>query len=38
MIINNAKEAREKEEKAAASQTLSDISNLKAKVKQEISF
>ncbi len=38
-IINNAKEAREKEEKAAASQTLSDISDLKAKkVEQEISF
>jgi hypothetical protein len=37
-IINDAKEAREKEEKAAASQTLSDISDLKAKVKQDISF
>jgi hypothetical protein len=37
-IINNAKEVREKEEKAAASQTLSDISDLDAKVEQEISF
>jgi hypothetical protein len=37
-IINDAKEAREKEETAAASQTLSDISDLKAKVEQEISF
>jgi hypothetical protein len=37
-IINNAKEAREKEEKAAASQTLSDISDLEAKVEQEILF
>jgi hypothetical protein len=37
-IINDAKEAREKKEKAAASQTLSDISDLEAKVKQEISF
>ncbi len=37
-IINYAKEAREKEEKAAASQTLSGISDLKAKIKQEISF
>ncbi len=37
-IINNANEAREKEEKTAASQTLSDISVLEAKVKQEISF
>ncbi len=37
-IINDAKEAREKEEKAAASQTLSDISDLEAKVEQETSF
>ncbi len=37
-IINNAKEVREKEEKAAAAQTLSDVSDLEAKVEQEISF
>ncbi len=37
-IIDDAKKAREKEEKAAASQTLSDISDLDAKVEQEISF
>lgn len=37
-IIINAKEVREKEEKAAAAQTVSDVSDLEAKVEQEISF
>jgi hypothetical protein len=37
-IINNAKEAREKEEKAAASQNLSYISDIETKVEQKISF
>jgi len=37
-IINDAKEVREKEEKAAAAQTVSDVSDLEAKVEQEISF
>jgi hypothetical protein len=37
-IINDAKEVREREEKAAAAQTVSDVSDPEAKVEQEISF